>query len=528
MYIRGEYYEQHFMSYLFGLLESAENGGSMTTRERGNEQRSEMAQSTKFSEVIEVWREKQGWTQERLADELGVSVATIGRWVRGKGLPQGTLRAKVMKETKMSAEDLGFLSTKEAPPEEVAASPVGTEVDASAEQRAMAPSSFLKKFVARGKHRRRIWHVGLAGLLLFLALSFPLYQHTRPARPPVVVGHVSFQSSNQTKDGSNEGINDTVSVALQGVPDMAPGKAYYAWLEPENREKPSLQLGRFAIHNGTATLMYQSPGYGNLLDVMWRFVVTEQDNASLLLGPSPRLQDQKYVATLPNIHPIPSASDPLSYEYSRYGLLDHLRHLLSSDPTLRQRGVQGGLVTLLNRQADQVTWWAKNARDSWESGIPDSPLIRDQALRILNVLNGTSTTLSPPLLVNRAVASFALLPQPGQATTESSIAHVDLHLRGVMAAPGASEQMRERAATLVNDLVGIVADLNTVRTDAEKLVSMSPAQLKSEQAFLLLNEAFHASNSAYAGPAGVFALNLSAEALTTMDVFVCTEALCRP
>jgi len=501
----------------------------MTTRERDNEQSSKMAQNTKFSKVIDAWIKQQGWSQKRLANKLNVGVSTIGRWTRGIGLPQGDLREQVMKLTGMSAEDLGFLGTQEETPEVVVQSPVDAQEDASSVQKVVIPSP-LKRLSARGSHKKRIGYLAFAVLLLFLVIFLVVYQNTHVSPLPILAGHVSFQSSNQTRDGSNEGINDEVFIVLQGIQDANPGKKYYAWLEPENREKPSLQLGTLTIHTGTATLTYQSPDRSNLLDVASRFLVTEQDNASTLLGPSPRSLDQKYVATIPNIHPTASASDPHSQEYSQYGLLDHLRHLLSTDPTLEQRGVHGGLITLLDKQTLQVMSWAKNARDSWESSTSDSTLIRDQAIRILNVLDGTSTLDSPPtpILVDRLVASFALLPQPGQATTESSIAHVDLHLRGVMASPGASEQMRERAATLVEDLVGIVADLNAVRSNAEKLAFMSSAQLTSGQAFFALNVLLNASISAYAGPSGVFALYLSAEALTTMDVLVCTEALCRP
>ncbi len=500
----------------------------MTTRERDNEQNSKMTQNTKFSEVINGWIKNQGWTQEHLAAELNVGVSTVGRWTRGKGLPQGNLREQVMKLTGMNAEDLGF-TTKEETPEAVVTSPGDANEDASSVRIAVIPSPLKKRLSARRRHRQHIGYLALVVLLL-LAVFLVLYPNTHVAPLPVLAGHVSFQSSNQTRDASNEGLNDEVFIALQGIPDANPGKQYYAWLEPENREKPSLQLGTLTIHNGAATLTYQSPDRSNLLDVASRFMVTEQDNTSTLLGPSPRPQDQKYIATIPNIHPAVSASDSYSQEYSQYGLLDHLRHLLSTDPTLEQRGVHGGLVTLLNRQTLQVMSWAKNARDSWESGTPDGTLIRDQAIRILNVLDGTSTPdfLPIPILVDRRVASFALLPQPGQVTADSSIAHVDLHLRGVMASPGASEQMRERAATLVEDLVGIVADLNAVRTNAEKLAFMSSAQLKSGQAFFALNALLNASISAYSGPSGVFALYLSAETLTTMDMLVCTEALCRP
>ena len=41
-------------------------------------------------------REKTGWTQEKLAQEVGVSFSTVNNWERGKRNPQPYLLKKLM------------------------------------------------------------------------------------------------------------------------------------------------------------------------------------------------------------------------------------------------------------------------------------------------------------------------------------------------------------------------------------------------------------------------------------------------
>jgi len=41
-------------------------------------------------------RQKTGWTQERLAQEIGVSFSTVNRWERGKRKPQPFLMKRLM------------------------------------------------------------------------------------------------------------------------------------------------------------------------------------------------------------------------------------------------------------------------------------------------------------------------------------------------------------------------------------------------------------------------------------------------
>lgn len=508
MHVPGSCDEKHFMAYLVGRLNSLENGGRMAIREQGYEQGSRMGQKL-FSSVLRRWRKENSWTQERLAEKLNIGASTVRKWENEGQIPQLSLQGEITKLTGMSAEALGFVEVKdetlkkEEEPAEQSEPLVITEEKGTA-----AGSSSL--FPASRRFPRFPLVSGLLAVCLLLILALFLSSlGTRTPTDPRVVGHLSFRSSNQTRAGSNAGINDRIVLTLQHIPLPADGKHYYAWLQPVDAEKPAVPLGLLTLDHGAVSFLYSNEQHVNLLDVASHLLITEQDSASAGLGPSPHVHDQRFVGSIPNGHPLVPSSDRGAQEYSRYGLLDHVRHLLSSDPTLQARGVQGGLVPLLNRQADQVAWLAKSVRDTWESGIPDAVLLHQQMTRLLTLLDG-------------------LLPQAGQEITESIIGHVDLHLRGVRASPGASQQLREQAATMLDELVGITRDMHTVHADAEQLQGMNTTQLQSEHALFVLNDLLNAATSAYAGPTGVFSLSLAAETLAGMDIVACTEALCRP
>lgn len=491
----------------------------------------------RFASTIKRWREMRGWSQKRLADELDIGEATIKRWEGDNGLPTPTLRAKLIELTSLDAEQLGLFASRkedtqrESVSEDVHIQPEGQVVEKDV---AILPSPSAKRrshlpYCLSSRWKRIV----LLCLVLVIILGSPLvylyFRSNMAPEYPGIAGHVFFQSSNLLRDGTNQGIDDEVLIDIHGITNASSGKHYYTWLASEDPEQPAVLLGLLNVRQDNASLFYQGNAqHSNLLDSGARLVITEQDSTSALLGPSLHRHDQRYTATIPNTHPIPTSTDPLSAEYAQYGLLDHLRHLFSSDPTLAQQGIHAGLMNLLESQTNQVAWLAKSARDSWESNARDSMFIKNQIIRIVNILDGTTMLDSPPLplLVSNRITSFALLPQSGFTITDSYIGHVDMHLRGIRASPGASQAMRDSIPHLLEILVQVTSSLERVREDAEHLLQMHTTQLMSEQAFTLLNDLFTHANTAYAGPSGAFLLLLSAEPLATMDIAPCTETMC--
>ncbi|SRR6266487_403500 len=103
-----------------GLVESgfAENNGSQDQKDVEPQERSEDAQrepSVKKSEdatpnyLLRNMREKQGLTQEELAEELGITRVTVSRWESGVTVPNRYFRKKLSNLYNMSIDELGLL-----------------------------------------------------------------------------------------------------------------------------------------------------------------------------------------------------------------------------------------------------------------------------------------------------------------------------------------------------------------------------------------------------------------------------------
>ena len=66
-------------------------------------------QRTSFGTIVEREREKRGWTQQYVAEQLGIENAnTVSRWERGKNMPQRSLHNKISFLFAMSLEELGL------------------------------------------------------------------------------------------------------------------------------------------------------------------------------------------------------------------------------------------------------------------------------------------------------------------------------------------------------------------------------------------------------------------------------------
>jgi len=506
----------------------------MTTQPSSTRVQSAEDRADTFSQRLKQLRAGRGWSQERLAQELDTGPSTIKNWESGRSLPQPIYRERLMALFCLDAQALGLIHVeavpmaREEPPDVVEAQVQPREKTRHRKQGEM--DGVTRSFPQFLYSPQRGFGFALLVLVSVILLGsiFVLFMHV-PMHTPVSqsVGSFAFQSSNLFRDGNNGGMNDTVHIEMTNVPSPQAGKHYYAWLEPADREQPSIALGMLQVQGDRAFLSYAGGSdHRNLLDVATRLVVTEQDSASATLGPSMSMHDQRYKAEFPNMHPTPASSDTLSQEYSHYGLLDHLRHLLSSDPTLLKRGLSGGLVHWLDLQTNLVVFWARQAHDAIETRSPQAASIRDPLIRMLNVLDSTAIIDSPPvpILVDRTPASFALLPRTDQVNQDSYIAHIDLHLRGVQASPGATPQMRVLSAKLDSELVEIMDQLRVVRADVTRLLHMDT--LTSDEAVTLLESAFLHANTAYAGPVGVFGFVLALEAFPVMPIVSCTLIDC--
>ncbi len=286
---------------------------------------------------------------------------------------------------------------------------------------------------------------------------------------------------------------DQVQVELHALAGPAAGKSYYAWLLPDadQPENPSVLLGTVVLINGTGRLSYQDPQYTNLLATTSRFLITEEDAATAPLSPSTDTRTWRYQAQIPQTRPRATPGE------ASYSLLDHVRHLLSSDPTVHAHGLTGGLVKWLMLNIGKVAEWASAARGEWRTGGSfDTHLLRRHLTRILDYLDGAPeawqdvppTSTPTTVLVDPRESSIGLLQLTPEQELRGYLNHIEFHLHGLVSSPGATSAQREQAGRIIAAINTINAWLEQVRQDARRLIVMTDPQLRQPTALTLLNE----------------------------------------
>ncbi len=381
----------------------------------------------------------------------------------------------------------------------------------------------------------------VAGVLILLLIAlvtavlgyFLVASHSLPtdasAVTNVVLGHVTFVSSNQISESSSQGLNDKVLVELNKVPPPATGKSYYAWLlgDKSQSDMKAMLLGTLPVTNGHAQLLYPGDAnHTNLLETNSRFLVTEEDAGTAPLTPSPDYSTWRYYGEFSQI-PINASGNTQHFSY-----LDHLRHLLAADPTLDELELPGGLNTWLYRNVSKVQEWTGSMRDQWQES-KDIGFVRQQALSTLTYLDGVSFVAQdlPPdtvLNVNEQLARIGLLDVDGPAQDPPGyLSHVSQHLYGLLEANTATPALRAKVAAIVAALDNVKTWLIQVHHDALQIINMSDKQLQQPGTLTVLNDmVFNATNAftGYADPVsgqmreGVTWIHDQIQSLAILDV----------
>ena len=199
---------------------------------------------------------------------------------------------------------------------------------------------------------------------------------------------------------------------------------------------------------------------------------------------------------------IPQSPDPLnSFHYS---FLDHVRHLLASEPMLNELELPGGLNNWLYRNTGKLIEWTGSARDSWEES-KDLAFVRRQSIRTLTYLDGLSFVLQdiPPntaLPDISKVGSVGLLDVNGQNQNPASyIGSIIYHLNGLLDVPGSTSGVRESVSQIISAMNNVQNWLEKLRADAKQIIAMTDAQLGQPEAFSILNDMVDQANHAYVG-----------------------------
>ncbi|GHO81385.1 hypothetical protein KSD_91560 [Ktedonobacter sp. SOSP1-85] len=360
-----------------------------------------------------------------------------------------------------------------------------------------APRNTFAKFVAIVA----IIALSVAGLSYFLVFYHQWPTTTTTSAVPPIVGDVSYASSNQISEKSSQGISDQITIDLQQLNPPASGKAYYAWLlgDKSQSEAHTILMGRLNVSNGKAHLFYSGdPQHSNLLLTTSRFLVTEESASVTPISPTPDYNAWRYYGEVSQA-PINTPDNTNHFSY-----LDHLRHLLASDPTLEKLNLPGGLNTWFYRNTAKLVEWTTSMRDPWEAN-KDINYVRRMTARTLAYLDGASFVgldLPPgtPALVDGRLAQIGLIQVNGpDQEPPCYLSHVMKHLNGLLQAPDAPASLRQNATDIVNALSDVNRWLNQVRSDGKKIMQMNDDQLRQPSTLSLINDMVVNANNAYIG-----------------------------
>lgn len=371
--------------------------------------------------------------------------------------------------------------------------------------------------------------LALAGTGSLLIFSNKLPTTTSTAAQPATVGSMAFLSSEQLSENSSQGIADQVVVDLNNLSAPAPGKAYYAWLlgDKNQGDVKTIALGSLQINKGHAHLFYPGDAqHTNLLSITSRFLVTEEDATMPPITPSPDQSTWRYYGEFSQT-PVNLPGDTQHYSY-----LDHLRHLLASDPTLDDMELPGGLNNWFYRNSGKILEWTGSMREQWENR-KDVAFVRRQTMRTLTYLDGLAFVqqdLPPktPILVDERLARVGLLEVAGPNQDPACyLGHIDRHLSGLLLSSNASPATRKQVAAIEDALNNVKFWLNQVRQDGLKIMKMSNAQLTQPATLSLINDMIANANAAYVGQIdpntgqmrqGVVWIHQQIQSLATLDI----------
>ncbi len=481
-------------------------------------------------------RQLRGWSQSHVAKQIKVPDYYISRWERGDVTPSPYYQQRLCELFEKTAEQLGFLlpegsssvssstpvdvasaskqevknspleqnegspMTEHLPPELVASpSPFPVTSAFFPASRSILPAEDISRtHPLPGPRSPRRWKRSVSLLLSLLiiilvvssVLATTFFLHRIPSNgiSGSFVGMLSFSSSGIGQDTTSQGIADQVQINLHLLQQPSADKRYYVWLMPDqnNPEDSVVPLGILRIQGTAGQLSYGDPQHTNLLASYSGLLITEQDASPIPQAPSLDQSVWRYQAQIPQTHT--SGTPP-------YSLLDHVRHLLASEPQLEQHQLLGGLAIWLKRNTDQLVTWAKDAQSAGDAAQRD--MLRQDLFRLLDYLDGLdyvqqdlSGDISALQLVDQRTGSIGLLNIVSGQSTRGYLVHIDDHLRGIVASPGVITQQMTLAEHILQNTDTINSWLQQARRDILQLLKNFDQPLPESQTQQLLTDVY--------------------------------------
>ena len=393
------------------------------------------------------------------------------------------------------------------------------------------PSQLPVPQQVRKRPKRNLYVIASLVLLVVLGLGVASYvlrstQKTTVA-PPVStsrVGQVLFLSS-------QNGVLDKAQVTLQGIPDAPAGRNYYAWLNIPGENVLPVQWPLTIQKGVSSATPYINAQHRNLLgfptpDI---FLITLQTADTSV--PSFDPNDLRYYATIPQT--------PAKVEGFTYSVVDHLNHLLTSDPGLETIGMHYGLRYWLLANTKALVQEV-NATNS-DRQNSNSPALRQDLVNILYYLEGDTCAPSalhnaPPGTPTTPDATIApnvkasLLDCPQNTSISGLLTHTALHIRSIVQAPGATPTQITLAPQIQTNLAQVTTWLEQLyQQDILHLLTLSDSQLLQPSAQSFFDDMKTLSNEVYNGQTpiskiGMVQMSNDLEHLATFDILPCPRS----
>ncbi len=372
-------------------------------------------------------------------------------------------------------------------------------------------------------------------LLLVLSIGVVGYvlwgtQKTRVVPPPTStrVGQVLFLNSPNTT-----GAFDEAQLTLHGLPNAPSGKNYYAWLSTHD-DSVEVVHWPLTVQNGTlVSPNYVHPQHHNLLTSLpYLLLITLQSGNTSVPSFDPK--DDLYYAIIPQT---PAKTD-------NYSVIDHLNHLLTSDPGLEKLGLHNGLRYWLLMNTQALVQEVNGANNAWQN--KQILVLRQHLVNILYYLRGAScapldlrgTPRGTPTMPDAAIAQqvkASLLECSENASITSLLAHSELHMRSIFQAPGATPTQITLAPQIQTNLTQVTTWLEQLyQQDVLHLLTLSDSQLLQASQQSYFDNMKTVSNEAYKGQTptsktGMLQMSNDLQHLATFDIMSCprsTSSIC--
>ncbi len=381
---------------------------------------------------------------------------------------------------------------------------------------------------ARKRSKKSLYIASLISLLVLISglVGYVIFASKQTPSPPVissaVVGHVLFLSSQNPPQALDE-----VQITSKGIRDAPTDKGYYAWLVTHDDSIPPVQWS-LTVHNGSLSPpTYINPQHQDLLTPLpYLFLITLQSGNSGV--PSFIANEHIYYAILPQ------EKSPVDH----YSVVDHLNHLLTDDPNLEKLQMRFGLRYWLLKNTQALIPEVAGARSAWQN--KDIPTLRQHLVNTVYYLEGTAcapsdlrnvpsgTSVTPDSAVAQNVRA-SLLDCPQNSILSGILAHIEVHMQGVVKAPKATSEQKTLAPRIQMEIVQVRAWLEQLHQDALQLLQLPDAQLLQPSIQPQIERMVTLANEVYGGQttprqAGAQQIGDGLQHLATFDILPCSQS----